>query len=128
MLYDLRRSDHIHARALIHRRRFALAFETEEHLEPDWRDHLARHLERLRERHGTDEMLIDRASKSPHQFAKSRVLVRRFDGSLVPIEQASDFIGHLSPIESYRIFAAEPIRQRLADELRELWVDWQQTS
>ncbi len=121
VLAKMRQSDNVHARAIIQRERYALAFETEEHLPPEDRQRFAAFLPELATRFGADRLLIDRASKNPHQFAKSRVWVRHFDGALVPVEQVSDFIGHLSPIASYRVYAEKSIQQEVAEELQQRW-------
>ena len=48
----------------------------------------------------------------------SRVLVRRFDGSLEPMEDASHFIRHLTRIDRYRVYTPSPLRDTVAEVLR----------
>ena len=117
---EIRHSDEPHARALVHRERYALAFETEEHLTAERQQRFAALLPQLRERFGP-ALLVDRAAKSPHRLGESRVLVRRYDGELKPMAEVSDFIAHMSMINSYRLYA-EPARCReVADAVRRLW-------
>ena len=47
--------------------------------------------------------------------------MRRFDGSLEPMEQASQFIRHLSRIDRYRVYTPPPLREEVAAALREMW-------
>ncbi|MEM7352042.1 MAG: HD domain-containing protein [Acidobacteriota bacterium] len=119
--HTMRRSDDRHARALVHRERFALAFETKEHLTPDERQAFGDLLPRLEERFGSDNLLVDHSAKDPHRLKKNRVLVRRYDGSLQPMAETSDFIRHMSRIDSYRVYAPEAIRQDVANEVKRLW-------
>lgn len=51
----------------------------------------------------------------------SRVLVRRFDGSLKPVEEASHFIRHLARIDRYRVYTPASLRPAVAASLRDLW-------
>jgi hypothetical protein len=49
------------------------------------------------------------------------VLVRRFDGGLEPMEEASQFIRHLTRIERYRVYTPGPLRNAVAQEIRRLF-------
>jgi hypothetical protein len=53
----------------------------------------------------------------------SRVLVRRFDGSLEAMESASQFIRHLARIDRYRVYTPPPLRDEVASALREQWTE-----
>ncbi len=119
--HTMRRSSHRHARALVHRERFALAYETKEHLTDDERLRFEALLPQVQERFGADQLLVDHSSKDPHRLAKKRVLVRRYDGSLLPVAEASDFITHLSRIDSYRVYAPREICPQVKDILRSGW-------
>lgn len=119
--HTMRRSEDRHARALVHRERFGLAFETKEHLTPEERRQFGDLLPRLEERFGSDNLLIDHSAKDPHRLKKNRVLVRRYDGSLQPMAETSDFIRHMSRIDSYRVYAPEAIRREVAAEVKRLW-------
>ena len=119
----LRTSPSPHARALIERRHFPVAFETREHLAPEDKERFEELLPGLRQRFGAGCILVSNSAKDPHRLGTSRVLVRRFDGSLQPMEQASQFIRHLSRIDRYRVYTLPALRDGVAAALRELWTD-----
>jgi uncharacterized protein len=119
----LRTSDSLHARALVERRHFPVAFETREHLSPEEKERFEALLPALRERFGAGSLLVSNSAKDPHRLGPSRVLVRRFDGSLEPMEQASQFIRHLSRIDRYRVYTPPGLRDEVAATLQELWTD-----
>ena len=52
VLQEMRTSEHPHARAIIHRERFSLAYETSEHLSQEERESFQTILPQLRERFG----------------------------------------------------------------------------
>jgi hypothetical protein len=120
VLNEMRRSPDLHARALVHRERYALAFETEEHLTAARQERFAALLPGLRERFGA-ALLVDHSAKSPHRLGESRVLVKRFDGALQPMDEASDFIAHMSMINSYRVYSEPSRRDEVAAAIRERW-------
>jgi HD superfamily phosphohydrolase len=117
----LRTSASPHARALIERRHFPLAFETREHLASEDKERFEELLPGLRERFGPGSLLVSNSAKDPHRLGRSRVLVRRFDGSLEPMEEASQFIRHLSRIDRYRVYTPPPLRDEVTAALRERW-------
>jgi HD superfamily phosphohydrolase len=117
----LRKSGSVHAHALTERRHFPVAFETREHLPPEEKERFEALLPELRERFGAGSLLVSNSAKDPHRLGRSRVLVRRFDGSLEPMEQASQFIRHLSRIDRYRIYTPPSMRDEVAAALRERW-------
>ncbi|RMH21011.1 MAG: HD domain-containing protein [Acidobacteria bacterium] len=117
----MRRSDHPHARAILERERYVLAFETEEHLSGEEAARFEALLPPLMERFGDDNLLIDRSAKNPHQLGEARVLAERHDGTLQLIEEASDFIAHLSRIDMYRVYAPRPLRDEVAHQLASRW-------
>lgn len=121
VFHTMRRSDHRHARALVHRERFSLAFETKEHLSSEERQGIEDLLPQLAEQFGADNLLVDHSSKDPHRLGKKRVLVRRFDGTLIPMLEASDFISHMSRIDSYRVYAPREICRQVGETLRDGW-------
>lgn len=123
VFHTMRRSENTHARALVHRERFALAFETKEHLGPAERDRFEALLPRLLERFGPDRLLIDHSAKDPHRLGQKRVLVRRFDGSLEPMAEASDFISHMSRIDVFRVYAPVAIAAEVTATVRRLWAE-----
>lgn len=121
VLEEMRRSSDPHARAIIHRERFSMAFETQEHLSRDERDRFRRLLPTLEEEFGAANLLVDNAAKDPHRMGKNKVWVRRFDGSLLPMARASNFISQLSRIDCFRVYAPRDLRDRVAQRVFELW-------
>ncbi|HEY3566539.1 MAG TPA: HD domain-containing protein [Thermoanaerobaculia bacterium] len=119
----LRTSDSVHARALVERRHFPVAFETREHLPREEKERFEALLPEMRARFGPGSLLVSNSAKDPHRMGRSRVLVRRFDGSLEPMERASQFIRHLSRIDRYRVYTPPPLRDEVAAALREQWAE-----
>lgn len=117
----LRTSPSVHARALVGRQHFPVAFETREHLSREEKQRFEALLPALRERFGAGSLLLSNSAKDPHRLGRSRVLVRRFDGSLEPMEQASQFIRHLTRIDRYRVYTPGPLREEVAAALRAVW-------
>jgi HD superfamily phosphohydrolase len=117
----LRTSDSVHARALVERRHFPVAFETREHLSREEKERFEALLPELRDRFGPGSLLVSNSAKDPHRLGRSRVLVRRFDGSLEAMEHASQFIRHLARIDRYRVYTPPPLREEVGAALRERW-------
>ncbi|HEX9737541.1 MAG TPA: HD domain-containing protein [Thermoanaerobaculia bacterium] len=120
VLHAMRHAADPHARALVHRERYALAFETEEHLTSERQRRFAALLPRFAERFGS-AILVDHAAKNPHRMGESRVLVQRFGGELSPMAEVSDFIAHMSMINSYRVYAEPGRRAEVAAAITEVW-------
>jgi hypothetical protein len=120
-LSSMRQSNSQHAQAVLHRDRFPLAFETREHLSRQERDSFSALLPPLIEEFGAHRLLISNSAKDPHRLGKSRVLVRRWDGSQEPMEKSSQFIRHLTRIDTYRVYSAPDIRESVAKRLQESW-------
>lgn len=118
---SMRASSSIHARAVVERRHFPVAFETREHLGREEKERFEALLPELRERFGKGNLLLSNSAKDPHRMSRSRVLVRRFDGTLESMEQASQFIRHLSRIDRYRVYTPAPLRDEVAAAFRERW-------
>ena len=117
----MRQSDSPHARAVIHRQYFPLAFETREHLTTDEKTRFESLLPHLREQFGSPHILVSRSAKDPHRLAQAGVLVKRFDGGLEPMEEASHFIRHLARIDRYRVYAPPQIEDQVTATIDELW-------
>ena len=117
----MRASDALHARAVVSREHFPLAFETREHLSPGEKERFEALLPELLARFGAGNVLVSRSGKDSHRLAESRVLVRRYDGVLEPMAEASQFIGHLSRIERIRVYTPAALRAEVGGALRELW-------
>ncbi len=122
ILNAMRQSDNLHARAIVHRKRFPLVFETGEHLSPEDGARFESVLAPLLEAFGRDRLLVDHSAKDPHRLGKNRVLVRRDDGSYYLMAEASGFISHMSRIDSFRVYAAPEIRQQIREELERSWL------
>lgn len=118
---EMRLSSHPHARAVVEREHFPLAFETSEHLTADESRAFADLLPRLRERVGSDALLESHSAKDPHRFGQGTLLVRMTDGSVVGMERASHFIRHLQRIDRYRVYARAEVREEAARWLTEQW-------
>ncbi len=122
-LTEMWRSASVHARAVVAREHYPLAFETEEHLSAEEKRRFEDLLPALREEFGGDLLLVSNSAKDPHRLGKSRVLVRRADGGLTPMEEASHFIRHLERIERFRIYTPTGIRDAVAGRLAAAWSD-----
>ena len=114
----MRASQSPHAQAVVQRHHYPLAFETKEHLTNSERSEFESILPLLEERFGNQHLLVSKSAKDPHRMAKSRVLVRRFNGDLEPMEQASHFIRHLARIERYRIYTSPDLRPEVTGILQ----------
>jgi HD superfamily phosphohydrolase len=113
----MRASSNVHARAVVKRRHFPLAFETREHLPADARERFEALLPELRERFGDDAILVSRSAKDPHRLGSGAVWVRRTGGRLESMEDASHFIRYLTRIDRYRVYARPECRDEVATEL-----------
>jgi HD superfamily phosphohydrolase len=120
---SMRRSQSLHARAVVAREHFPLAFETREHLRREEKHRFEALLPELRQRFGAGNLLFSNSAKDPHLMGKSRfrVLVRAFDGALAPMEETSQFIRHLARIDRYRVYSTAPLRDEVAATLRSWW-------
>ena len=120
-LSRMRRSESRHARAVLYRERFPLAYETREHLDPEEKRRIEDLLPDLFARFGDSGLLVSNSAKDPHRLGQSRVLVRRWNGSLEPMEDASQFIRHLTRIDTYRIYSAPSVRDEVSDWFERRW-------
>ena len=121
ILGRMRRSDSRHARAVLERTHYPLAFETDEHLQPEQLESFDSLLAELEAEYGGDAILISRSSKDPHRMGAARVFVQRYDGKLQPMEEASHFIRHLARIDRYRVYTPPGVRQAVGDAIRGRW-------
>ena len=120
-LTAMRRADSRHARAVVDRNYYPLAFETREHLSPEEKTRFETLLGRLQERYGPHRLLVSYSAKDPHRLGQSRVLVRRYDGEVEPMEEASHFIRHLARIVRFRLYTPPEIREEVAAAVRKAW-------
>jgi hypothetical protein len=106
---------------VVERDHFPVAFETREHLSREDKERFEALLPELIARFGAGNLLLSNSAKDPHRMHSSPVLVRRFDGSLEPMEEASHFIRHLARIDRYRVYTPPSMRSAVASPLRDLW-------
>lgn len=118
VLWAMRRSGSVHARAVVDREHFPLAFETREHLSREDKARFEALLPALRQRFGAGNLLVSNSAKDSHRLGTSRVLVRRYDGLLEPLEEASQFIRHLTRIDRYRVYTPQPLCPAVREVLR----------
>ena len=116
---DVREHGDRHAKALVERQRFRLAFETRRHLTTDEHQRFQEFLPCIRDRFG-DSVLLDRAGKNPHRLEQSRIYARD-GGELQPVVRVSDFIAHLSRINGFRVYAEPQRRGEVHDFIRQQW-------
>ncbi|HVR95282.1 MAG TPA: HD domain-containing protein [Thermoanaerobaculia bacterium] len=117
----MRTSPSIHARAIVARDHFPVAFETREHLSREDKERFEALLPGLRAAFGAGNLLLSNSAKDPHRMGRQRVLVRRFDGALEPMEEASQFIRHLTRIDRYRVYTPLHLRDAVAAAIQEHW-------
>lgn len=117
----MRQSRSRHGRAVVGRRAFPLAFETEEHLSPADKQRFEGLIPALRQRFGAENLMISNSAKDPHRLRQARVFARRFDGSLSPMAEASHFIGHLARIDRFRVYAAHGLETEVRAALSSSW-------
>ncbi|HEX2643372.1 MAG TPA: HD domain-containing protein [Thermoanaerobaculia bacterium] len=120
---DMRRSGSLHARAVVDREHFPVAFETREHLTREEKERFEALLPELVERFGAGNLLVSNSAKDPHRLGRNPVRVRHGDGSFEPMEEASQFIRHLARIDRYRIYTPAALRQEVAAAFRQVWME-----
>lgn len=117
----MRQSDSPHARAVVDRLYYRLAFETQEHLSRQERDEFTELLAEMRQRFGGHQLMVSNSAKDPHRLGQARVLVRHSDGSLRPMEESSQFIRHLARIERFRVYTPPTVRDEVAAAFASAW-------
>jgi hypothetical protein len=118
VLAAMRRDPSEHARAVVDRAHFPLAFETREHPSPGERAAFEQAVPRLEARFGDGALLVARSAKDPHRLGTGRVWVVSDRGAPEPLERASQFLRHLARIDVARVYARAAIRDEVARELR----------
>lgn len=121
VMVEMRRSANVHARSIVERDQFPLAFETREHLRPAEKAAFEALIPRLRQRFAGEPLLVSNASKDPHRLLRSRVWARRHDGSLEPLADASAIMRHMTRIERFRVYAPRGLREAVGAWLRGEW-------
>lgn len=110
-----------HGQAVVRRRAFPLAFETDEHLNPREKERFEALLPDLEARFGRENLIVSNSAKDPHRLRQARVFARRFDGGLAPMAEASHFIGHLAKIDRFRVYAAHDIVAEVGAAIQQRW-------
>ncbi|HUO87047.1 MAG TPA: HD domain-containing protein [Thermoanaerobaculia bacterium] len=118
---ELRRSSSPHARAIVDRRHYPLAFETGEHLTADQRRRFSAVLEEVLAEMAPGDLLWSHSAKDPHRLEASGVLVRHRDGRLEPLAEASHFIRHLGRIERFRVYSPAARCDTVATAIARRW-------
>jgi HD superfamily phosphohydrolase len=118
VLNELRAAPGPHAAAIARRAAYPLAYETREHLEAQEKTDFESFLPELRREFGDSSILVSNSAKDPHRLGRSRVLVRRHDGSLQPMAEASNFISHMTRIDRYRVYTPPALRAAVGEALR----------
>ncbi len=115
----MRASTSPHARAVVDREHFPVAFETREHLTREEKARFGALLPELAAHFGEGNLLISNSAKDSHRLGESPVWVERTDGRLERMSEASQFIRHLGRIDRYRVYAAAPLRDAVRIEIVE---------
>ena len=118
VLSQMRSAPGPHAAAIARRAAYPLAYETREHLEAAEKSEFEAFLPELRSEFGESSILVSNSAKDPHRLLRSRVLVRRHDGSLEPMAEASNFIRHMTRIDRYRVYTPPALRGAVGEALR----------
>ena len=118
---SMRTSDSPHARAVVERLYYRLAFETAEHLSRAEREDFTNVLGDIRVRFRNHALMVSNSAKDPHRLGQARVHVRHSDGSLHPLEESSQFIRHLARIERFRVYTPPEIRDEVAAAFAKVW-------
>lgn len=121
VLTAMRRSQSVHASAVVDRHHFPLAYQTREHLTSTESQRFRDLIQRVIQRFGPSNVLVSHSSKDPHRLSKSRVLVRRSSGALESMEEASHFIGHLRRIEQFRVYSPEALCAEVTRTIANRW-------
>ena len=79
---------HPDARAVLYRKHHPLLFQTEEHLSPSRERRFAGHLRALTRQHPDWRLFVSLASKDPHRFSKSEILVTDDRGRVFSVEKS----------------------------------------
>ena len=113
-LMAMRSSDNVHARAIVERAHYPLAYQSEEHLSAEETNRFVEATTDIQKSFGPEQVLVSRAAKDPHRFEQDRVWVARERGGLEPMQRASHFIAHLERIDRFRIYTPFELKDEVA--------------
>jgi HD superfamily phosphohydrolase len=119
--WRMRQSDDPHARAILDRDHYFLAFETKEHLNETERRAFTALLDELRSWVGENELLVSNSAKDPHRLDEAGILVRGAGGELRPMQHVSHFIRHLTRIDRFRVYVHKDRCSDVGQLFRERW-------
>lgn len=105
--------NHPDAQAILQRRHYPLIYATREHLRKKEEKAFLERLKTFQKTFPHDDWFVTNATKEPHHFEKTRIPVRKADGSLQEVRHCSDFINKLHPIHQYRIYAPEKYKKEI---------------
>jgi HD superfamily phosphohydrolase len=114
-------ADHPDAQAILYRRHYPLLYETEESLSREQERRFAKLVGTLQEEHPDWPCFVSLASKDPHRFADSRILVADDAGAAAEVVQVSSFIAHLKRINQFRIYGPENLAAEVKATLDRQW-------
>lgn len=97
-------SDHFHARQVLSRSHYPLAYETDEHMDDEQEERFTGMFDRISEEYPKGTIFLSNATKDPHRFSETRVRVRMWNDSLLEVTERSSFIGKLKRINQYRVY------------------------
>lgn len=110
----------MHMQRILARKHFRLAWESEDHPEPqelerfDW---LQTH---LKSRYDVGKLRFDEATKSPYSFERPPIFVSH-RGGYSPLTEKSPLVRQLRKIEKCRVYAAPELREEVAAAANEFW-------
>ena len=117
----MRDSTSEHARAILDRDHFVLAFETKEHLTKAERGRFTSILETVGQQLEPGEILVSNSAKDPHRLGESGVPVRDADGGIRQMQEVSHFIRYLTRIDRFRVYSRSRRRKDIRALFRDLW-------
>jgi len=112
-----------HARAIRERSHFKQALHTPDHTDAEQRRSFQWLCEKVSDKFEPTKLLFDEAVKASHKFSKIDFFVRKIDGGFDKIEEMSRIVKALEPIEQYRIYADQSIRQEVGEFCRNFCKD-----
>lgn len=110
-----------HAKRILDRDHFPLAFETQEHLSDQDEIQFKRLCSEIMSRFKPGTYFVSNAIKDPHHFLHTGVPVQIWDGSVLPVARRSSFIQKLRKINQFRIYVEEQSLDTIQKEFLSRW-------
>jgi len=108
-------SNNTHAKAIRERKHFKEAFQTQDHIDADQRRSFQWLKSEVSKEFDCTKLFFDEAKKASHKFSRINFFVRKKSGDMRKIEDVSQIVATLKPIEQCRIYADQEIRSELAN-------------